>query len=74
VGIARAIVHKPPMILADEPTGNLDPELATEIMGLFTEFNRVGVTLLIASHDLALISRQSKRTLRLQGGRLSTGG
>ena len=74
VGIARAIVHKPPMILADEPTGNLDPELAAEIMNLFTEFNRVGVTLLIASHDLPLISRLSKRTLRLSGGRLVAGG
>jgi len=70
VGIARAIVHKPPMILADEPTGNLDPELSAEIMELFREFNRVGVTLLIASHDLALISRMGGRILRLKEGRL----
>jgi cell division transport system ATP-binding protein len=70
VGIARAIVHKPPMILADEPTGNLDPELSAEIMELFREFNRVGVTLLIASHDLALISRLGGRILRLKEGRL----
>ena len=74
VGIARAIVHKPPMILADEPTGNLDPELSTEIMNLFREFNAVGVTLLIASHDLGLISRLGCRTLRLHQGKLVEGG
>jgi cell division transport system ATP-binding protein len=74
VGIARAIVHKPPLILADEPTGNLDPELSAEIMGLFREFNAVGVTLLIASHDLGLISRLGCRTLRLRQGRLVGGG
>ncbi|BBL73714.1 cell division ATP-binding protein FtsE [Methylomagnum ishizawai] len=74
VGIARAIVHKPPVILADEPTGNLDPELATEIMGLFREFNAVGVTLLIATHDLGLISRMACRRLRLHQGRLLEGG
>jgi cell division transport system ATP-binding protein len=71
VGIARAIVLKPPMILADEPTGNLDPELSAEIMGLFREFNAVGVTLLIASHDLGLIARMGGRTLRLSQGRLA---
>jgi cell division transport system ATP-binding protein len=73
-GIARAIVHKPPMILADEPTGNLDPELSAEIMNLFREFNAVGVTLLIASHDLGLIERLGCRTLRLHQGRLAEGG
>lgn len=73
VGIARAIVHKPPVILADEPTGNLDPELATEIMDLFREFNQVGVTILIASHDLSLISRMGGRILRLHQGRLVEG-
>lgn len=73
VGIARAIVHKPPMILADEPTGNLDPELSAEIMNLFREFNAVGVTLLIATHDLGLISRLGGRTLRLRQGRLAEG-
>jgi cell division transport system ATP-binding protein len=73
VGIARAIVHKPPMILADEPTGNLDPELAAEIMNLFREFNAVGVTLLIASHDLGLIERLGCRTLHLHQGRLVEG-
>jgi len=70
VGIARAIVHKPPLILADEPTGNLDPALSEEIMLLFRELNRVGVTLLIASHDLGLISRLGSRVLQLDQGRL----
>jgi len=70
VGIARAIVSKPPVVLADEPTGNLDPELSREIMRLFQEFNRVGVTLLIASHDLALVESMQKRILTLEQGRL----
>ena len=70
VSIARAIVNKPPMILADEPTGNLDPELSREIMALFKQFNQVGVTLLIASHDLALISSMGKRMIRLDRGQL----
>lgn len=73
VGIARAIVHKPPMILADEPTGNLDPDLSTEIMNLFREFNSVGVSLLIATHDLGLVKRLGCRTLRLNQGRLIEG-
>lgn len=70
VGIARAIVNKPPMILADEPTGNLDPELSREIMELFKQFNQVGVTLLIASHDLALVSAMGHRTICLDRGEL----
>ncbi|GAB4301702.1 MAG: cell division ATP-binding protein FtsE [Thiohalomonadaceae bacterium] len=76
VGIARAVVNKPPLLLADEPTGNLDPELSREIMGLFEEFNRVGVSVLIASHDLELIRRLGHRVLRLDHGRLvgDTGG
>lgn len=74
VGIARAIVHKPSLILADEPTGNLDPGLSSEIMDLFKEFNQVGVTLLVASHNLDLISRFACRTLKLQQGRLIEGG
>lgn len=74
VGIARAIVHKPQLLLADEPTGNLDPKLSAEIMGLFMEFNRHGTTVLIASHDLALISRTGLRTLVLDHGRLLQGG
>ena len=70
VGIARAVVSKPPVVLADEPTGNLDPELSQEIMGLFERFNQVGVTLLIATHDLELVRRLKRRTLTLQQGRL----
>ncbi|MGZ8217283.1 cell division ATP-binding protein FtsE [Methylomagnum sp.] len=74
IGIARAIVHKPLLILADEPTGNLDPDLAAEIMALFREFSAVGVAVLIASHDLGLISRLGSRTLRLREGQLLKGG
>ena len=70
VGIARAVVHKPALVLADEPTGNLDPELSAEIMRLFQRFNQVGVTVLIASHDLDLISGLGQRVIRLAGGRV----
>lgn len=70
VGIARAIVHKPQVLLADEPTGNLDPQLSEEVMRLFEQFNRVGTTVLIASHDLSLITRMRHRMLTLKGGRL----
>lgn len=70
VGIARAVVNKPPLILADEPTGNLDPELSAEIMGLFQDFSDVGVTVLVATHDIALISELPYRTLTLKGGKL----
>ncbi|MGB1237793.1 MAG: cell division ATP-binding protein FtsE [Pseudomonadales bacterium] len=70
IGIARAIVHKPRILLADEPTGNLDPQLSAEVMRLFQQFNRVGTTVLIASHDLNLIRRMNCRTLTLQKGRL----
>lgn len=70
VGIARAIVNKPLMILADEPTGNLDPELSTEIMHLFEQFKQVGVTVLIASHDISLISKLNHRVLKLEHGHL----
>jgi len=74
VGIARAVVARPKILLADEPTGNLDPALSAEIMQLFEEFNRVGVTVLIASHDLALISRLRHRIITLREGRLVAGG
>ncbi|HCE6502099.1 TPA: cell division ATP-binding protein FtsE [Pseudomonas aeruginosa] len=70
VGIARAIVHQPALLLADEPTGNLDPRLASEIMGVFEDINRLGTTVLIASHDLALIARMRHRMLTLQRGRI----
>ncbi len=70
VGIARAIVNKPQLLLADEPTGNLDPQLSAEIMGLFHQFNQVGVSVLVASHDLGLISRMPHRVLTLDQGRM----
>ncbi|RUO50361.1 cell division ATP-binding protein FtsE [Pseudidiomarina aquimaris] len=70
VGIARAVVNKPPLLLADEPTGNLDPKLSAEIIKLFEEFNRVGVSVLIATHDLSLIARMRYRTLTLKDGRM----
>lgn len=71
VGIARAVVNKPALLLADEPTGNLDAELSGEIMDLFLQFNQVGVTLLIATHDLPLIQPFDKRMINLSHGRLS---
>lgn len=74
VGIARAVVNKPPLLLADEPTGNLDPELSKEIMGIFEDFNRVGVSVLIASHDHALIRSLHHRVLQLDHGRLASDG
>ncbi|MBN7797268.1 cell division ATP-binding protein FtsE [Parahaliea mediterranea] len=70
VGIARSVVGRPRILLADEPTGNLDPALSAEIMQLFEDFNQVGVTVLIASHDLALISRLQHRIITLRDGRL----
>lgn len=70
VSIARAIVHHPPLLLADEPTGNLDPDLARDIMNLFSEMNQLGMTTLIASHDWGLIGRMGKRILHLEEGRL----
>ncbi|MBF0264927.1 MAG: cell division ATP-binding protein FtsE [Gammaproteobacteria bacterium] len=70
VGIARAVVNKPAILLADEPTGSLDPELSKEIMSLFEQFNQVGVTVLIASHDLALINEMNKRIIRLEHGKV----
>jgi cell division transport system ATP-binding protein len=70
VGIARAIVAKPPLIIADEPTGNLDPQLSVGIMRLFAEFAAVGTTVLVASHDLHLIKHLGKRVLVLDHGHL----
>ena len=70
VGIARAIVGMPPLLLADEPTGNLDPELSGELFGLFGRLNQRGVTVLIASHDLSLIRSMGKRVLVLSQGTL----
>lgn len=70
VGIARAVVNKPAVLLADEPTGNLDYELSVGILRLFEEFNRVGVTVLMATHDRGLIASRSYRTLTLSHGRM----
>lgn len=71
VGIARAIVHKPALLLADEPTGNLDPELSLEIMRLFARFNQVGTSVLIASHDLDLIQQMNAPVISLKDGRVT---
>jgi cell division transport system ATP-binding protein len=71
VGIARAVVNRPPLLLADEPTGNLDPELSWEIMALFEEFNQVGVTVLIATHDINLIQQMPYRVIALNHGVVS---
>ncbi len=70
VGIARALVVRPRLILADEPTGNLDPELSEDIMGLFGRFNELGVSLMIATHDIDLITRLNKRRIVLSRGLL----
>lgn len=71
VGIARAIVGRPELVIADEPTGNLDPDLSLEIMELFMRFNEVGVTVLIATHDLKLIEHLGQRRLELHSGKLT---
>ena len=71
VAIARALVGEPSILLADEPTGNLDPDLSREIMGLFELFNRVGVSVLIASHDISLIGQLDYPVITLEHGRLA---
>jgi len=71
VGIARAIVSMPPLLLADEPTGNLDPSLSRELFSLFEHVSEQGATVLIASHDLDLIRQMRKRVLVLSNGRLA---
>ena len=70
VGIARAIVNNPPLLLADEPTGNLDPKLSLEIFHLFEQLNNRGMSIFIATHDLGLIARMKHRTLTLNQGRM----
>lgn len=72
VGIARAIVSRPKLLIADEPTGNLDPDLSLEVMRIFRRFNEVGVTLLIASHDIALIDQLGCRRIPLVDGSLQS--
>ena len=71
VGIARAVVGKPKILLADEPTGNLDPQLARSIMKLFSQFNELGTTVIIASHDIGLIESMQMPTVNLREGRIA---
>ena len=71
VGIARAVVNRPKILLADEPTGNLDPDLSRHIMELFARFNQVGTTVIVASHDINLIEEMGFRTLRLEQGQIA---
>ncbi|MEM7406081.1 MAG: cell division ATP-binding protein FtsE [Pseudomonadota bacterium] len=73
VGIARAVVHRPAILLADEPTGNLDPLLSREIVDLFSEFNQVGMTIVLASHDIALVRRSGRRAVILREGEMWQG-
>jgi cell division transport system ATP-binding protein len=73
VGIARAVVTRPRILLADEPTGNLDPDLSRHIMGLFARFNQVGTTVIIVTHDVSLIGEYEARVLHLEEGRIVSG-
>ncbi len=73
VAIARAVVNRPSLLVADEPTANLDAESAARVLDIFAEFNRVGVTVLVASHDQGLVARYGRRVLRLEGGRVQEG-
>jgi cell division transport system ATP-binding protein len=73
VSIARAVVNRPVILLADEPTGNLDPSLSREIMHLFEQFNQIGTTVLIATHDLTLIAQMKHPILSLKDGELFSG-
>ena len=71
LAIARAVVNRPALLIADEPTANLDAESAARILDIFVEFNQVGVTVLIATHDQGLVARYGKRVLHLEGGRVA---
>jgi cell division transport system ATP-binding protein len=71
LAIARAVVNRPALLVADEPTANLDAESAARLLDIFVAFNQVGVTVLIATHDQALVARYGRKVLRLEGGRLS---
>src|SRR5262249_9751367 len=68
VAIARALINNPPLLLADEPTGNLDPEHSMEIMEVLRELNTKGTTVLVASHDMIVVEKMAKRTVKLEGG------
>jgi cell division transport system ATP-binding protein len=71
VAIARAVVNRPALLIADEPTANLDAESAARILEIFVAFNQVGVTVLLATHDTALVERYGKRRLHLEAGRIA---
>jgi cell division transport system ATP-binding protein len=73
VAIARALINEPMLLLADEPTGNLDPDMAMEIMALFQDVNARGTTVLVATHDREMIQRMAKRVVALDRGRLVSG-
>jgi cell division transport system ATP-binding protein len=73
VGIARAVVSKPSLLIADEPTGNLDPDLAVEVMRLFKRFQDVGVTVVVATHDLHVLQEFGQRAIVLDHGRIDGG-
>jgi cell division transport system ATP-binding protein len=73
VGIARAVVSKPPLLIADEPTGNLDPDLAVEVMRLFKRFQEVGVTVVVATHDIHLVREFGQREIVIDGGHVHGG-
>ena len=74
MGIARAIVGRPPLLVADEPTGNLDPQLSREIMALFGRLRDAGATVVVASHDMALVRESGLRQIQLVDGRLADAG
>ena len=71
IAIARALVHRPGLLIADEPTGNLDPELSYEIMELFEQVNAQGTTVVIATHDLELLEKYKKRHIHIEHGELA---
>jgi cell division transport system ATP-binding protein len=70
LAIARAVVNRPALLLADEPTANLDADSARRILDIFVEFNQVGVTVLVSTHDLGLVERYGRRVLALEAGRV----
>jgi cell division transport system ATP-binding protein len=72
VAIARALINEPMLLLADEPTGNLDPDMAQEIMSLFQEVNARGTTVMVATHDREMIQRMGKRVITLDKGRVAS--
>ncbi len=74
VGIARAVVSKPPLLIADEPTGNLDPDLAREVMRLFKRFQEVGVTVIVATHDVDLVHELGQREITIENGHIHDAG